>query len=84
MLPAGGGVVPSENQATSWLHLASWNLPDSWLSSDSKMEPSVAKTSFTKVAQFGILFENVLYKIKVNLSFSHKAVIWSQRSQFLN
>ena len=27
--------------ATSWLHLASWNLPDSQLSLESKMEPSV-------------------------------------------
>ena len=27
---------------TSWLHLASWNLPDSQLSWESKMEPSVA------------------------------------------
>ena len=33
----------SENQATLWLHLASWNLPDSQLGYKSKMEPSVAK-----------------------------------------
>ena len=32
------------NKATSWLHLASWNLPDSQLSWESKMEPSVAKS----------------------------------------
>ena len=40
----GGWVVPLENQSTSQLHLASWNLPDSQLSWESKMEPSVAKT----------------------------------------
>ena len=33
----GGLVVLSGNITTSWLQLASWNLPDS------KMEPSVAK-----------------------------------------
>ena len=40
----GGGwvVIPSGNNTTSWLHLASWNLPDSQLSWESKMEPSVA------------------------------------------
>ena len=38
----GGWVVPSENQATLWLHLASWNLPNSQLSWESKMELSVA------------------------------------------
>ena len=37
---AGGSHV--HNHATSWLHLASWNLPDSQLSWESKMEPSVA------------------------------------------
>ena len=31
----------SDNNATLWLHLASWNLPDSQLSWESKMEPSV-------------------------------------------
>ena len=30
------------NNATSWLHLTSGNLSDSQLSSESKMEPSVA------------------------------------------
>ena len=44
----GGWVVPSENQATLWLHLASWNLPDSQLSWESKMEPSVAIISIAK------------------------------------
>ena len=38
-----GRVVLSANTTTSWLHLASWNLPDSQLSWESKMEPSVAK-----------------------------------------
>ena len=38
----GGWVVLSGNNTTSWLHLASWNLPDSQLSWESKMEPSVA------------------------------------------
>ena len=33
----------SDNNAFLWLHLASWNLPDSQLSRESKMEPSVAK-----------------------------------------
>ena len=28
----GGGVSQSENNATLWLYLASWNLPDSQLS----------------------------------------------------
>ena len=40
----GGWVYYSDNNATSWLHLASWNLPDSQLSWESKMEPSVAKS----------------------------------------
>ena len=31
-----------ENNTTSWLHLASWDLPDSQFSWESKMEPSVA------------------------------------------
>ena len=38
----GGGWSKPENNATLWLHLASWNLPDSQLSWESKMEPSVA------------------------------------------
>ena len=47
-LRVGGGWVGGwfhQNNATSWLHLASWNLPDSQLSWVSKMEPSVAKRS---------------------------------------
>ena len=32
-----------ENDATFWLHLASWDLPDCQPSWESKMEPSVAK-----------------------------------------
>ena len=36
-----------ENNATLWLHLASWNLPDSQLSWESKMEPSLAKKEKT-------------------------------------
>ena len=38
----GGWTVLSGNNTTSWLHLAGWNLPDSQLSWESKMEPSVA------------------------------------------
>ena len=41
--PYGGWVVLSGNNTTSWLHLASWNLPDSQLFLQSKTEPSVAK-----------------------------------------
>ena len=40
----GGWVVYQDNNATPWLHLASWNLPDSQPSWVSKMEPNVAKT----------------------------------------
>ena len=35
---AVGGWSKSGNNTTSWLHLASWNLPDSQLSWESKME----------------------------------------------
>ena len=38
----GGWMIPSGNITTSWLHLASWNLPDSQLSYEPKMKPSVA------------------------------------------
>ena len=38
----GWGCSISGNNTTSWLHLARWNLPDSQLSWESKMEPSVA------------------------------------------
>ena len=37
-----GGWILEENIATLWLHLASWTLPDSQLSVESKLEPSVA------------------------------------------
>ena len=37
-----GGSKP-ENNTTLWLHLASWNLPDSQISWESIMEQSVAK-----------------------------------------
>ena len=36
-----------------------------------------SKTSFTKVLQFGMLFENVTKNVKVKLSFGLKAVILS-------
>ena len=35
------------------------------------------KTSFTKIAQFGMLFESVSWNVKVKLSFGHKTVISS-------
>ena len=35
-------MVPLENQATLWFHLTSWNLLDSQLCRESKMEPSLA------------------------------------------
>ena len=33
------------------------------------------KTSLTKIVQFGMIFENITYKVKVKLSFGHRAVI---------
>ena len=39
-----GGWFP-ENNGTLWLNIVNWNLPDSQLSWESKMEPSVAKLS---------------------------------------
>ena len=39
----GGCVDYQSNNATLWLHLASWDLPDSQLSWEFKIEPSVAK-----------------------------------------
>ena len=33
----------TQKKANLWLHLASWNLPDSQLSLESKTEPRVAK-----------------------------------------
>ena len=38
----GGWMILSGNIATLWLHLASWNLLDSQLCYESKMEPKVA------------------------------------------
>ena len=38
-----GGWSKPENNATLWLHLSSWNLPDSQLNWESEMEPSGAK-----------------------------------------
>ena len=35
------------------------------------------KTSLTKIVQFGMIFDNVIQKVKVKLSFRHKAVISS-------
>ena len=44
----GGGWVGGwpQNNSTSWLHLVSWNLPDSQISWKSKLEPSVAIFGF--------------------------------------
>ena len=42
-----------ENNATLWLHLASWNLPDSQISWESKMEPSVAKITRHTIGAHG-------------------------------
>ena len=38
-----GWLIPLENTTTTWLHLASWNLQDSELSWESKMEPECGK-----------------------------------------
>ena len=43
-----GGWGSVENNATLWLHLASWNLPDSQLSWESKMEPECGKKYWLK------------------------------------
>ena len=45
-----GWVIPSGNDATSWLHLASWKMLDSQLSLESKMESSVAKSAHKEQA----------------------------------
>ena len=69
VLRVGGWVVYQDNNATPWLHLASWNLPDSQLSWESKMEPSVAITKkryFTAIVQ-------ILYKFCLNI-----VQIWSK------
>ena len=39
------------NHTTSWLHLASWNLPDSQLSWESKMEPECGNSSLSNTEQ---------------------------------
>ena len=55
----------SDNNATSWLHLASWNLPDSQLSWESKMEPSVA---ISLSDDNSWLFLNIYIKQDFNIS----------------
>ena len=45
-----GGWLLVHDKATSWLHLASWNLPDSQLRCESKMDPSVAKVKHISAA----------------------------------
>ena len=73
----GGWMVLSGNNTTSWLHLASWNLPDSQLSSESKMEPSVA-TSFIILFQIYIIKNSInINSININLSsiFIHVVLI---------
>ena len=54
----GGWLVGnySENNATSWIHLASWNLPDFELSWESKMESSVATTLYKYWSNIGQIF----------------------------
>ena len=49
----GWWMIPSGNITTSWLHLASWNLPDSQLSWESKMEPSVAISTHVVENNYG-------------------------------
>ena len=39
------------------------------------------KTSLTKIVQFGMMFENVIQKVRAKLSFRHKAVILSLSKQ---
>ena len=58
----GGWVVLSGKNTTSWLHLASWNLPDSQLSWESKMEPSVAIREGVKWIQNNGLFHFLCMK----------------------
>ena len=71
-----GGWLLVYNKATSWLHLASWNLPDSQLRCESKMDPSVAKVKhisaafeiliIKSIAQFGKL--RILVNTLITLS----------------
>ena len=51
--------------------------PKAVISSLSKLNFKLKKTSFTKDTQFGILFEIITLKVKVKLSFGHKTVISS-------
>ena len=57
----GGWLVGnySENNATSWIHLASWNLPDFELSWESKMESSVATTLYKYWSNIGQYWSNI-------------------------
>ena len=61
--PSGGRVgsgwaraysIGGKNNTTSWLHLASWNLPDSQLSWESKMEPECGKNITAGVSYHAI------------------------------
>ena len=45
------GWLKSDYSTNLWLHLASWNLPDSQLSWVSKMEPSVAISKELRISQ---------------------------------
>ena len=60
-----------ENNATFWLHLASWDLPDCQPSWESKMEPSVAKCMTTfkwrkQTIYFSKINDNLfLFKVKI-------------------
>ena len=55
------GWVFTGNNATSWLHLASWNLPDSQLNWESKMEPSVAITWIMIWYKIWYMIHNMIY-----------------------
>ena len=64
-------VFLSGNNPTSWLHLASWNLPDSMLSWEYKMEPSVAKKKNFNIGFKGnilLLFDGIKINIQTRLS----------------
>ena len=54
------GWSEADNNATAWLHLASWNLPDSQLR-ESKMEPRVEKISRKN---FRNIYRNIFGKIQ--------------------
>ena len=61
-----GWVVLSGNITTSWLHLSSWKLPDSQLSWESRMEPSVAINPTPTCFEFTI----ILIKTSTNINHS--------------